>query len=460
MGINSTLRSLTTLSGSIPEYDRLRLKSLIVLPMAKPVVEGYQYAYKIHYTTFIEDLRTLISHKLEWTASEESFFPKSVFFNSELKGITHELKTLESMFYMQGFETVIEKFLELYSHFSSPVNGPVSNQNEREAEEKLGTIGVKNKKEIKPEAHLTIKTLGLQKLYSIDEELVQIIIKKVSESIIEDGLLDKGVEAEYFKILDLFGSEYILPTESGMPVYLAIQNPLVTYNKGEVEIEFSKSKPSGELSIISVTNYKRQIHAGVMSSLTEKFHSVGVETSVHVAIPLEAEVTYEKGQVRLTLKQSEEPEYETEYPIFEFDIHPFTTSHPFSEFVSLNKGQFVKTIKSQTPDLRRELNIGKPVGLDAKIMLETEQLPQDMYSIWEQLSINIPLLTATPLPLPVTSNKRTRITLTQNPRTSEVKELDLFFTVGYGNLEGKNQQSIIKLYNDTIEDKIDESCEE
>ena len=106
-----------------------------------------------------------------------------------------------------------------------------------------------------------------------------------------------------------------------------------------------------------VTSYKRQVHAGVMSSLTEKLHSVGVETSVHMALPIRGEVSYRKGQVHVTLKQTEEPEFLTEYPIFEFNVHPFTTSHPLSEFIGLSKGSYVKTIKTGSPNLKVSLTM-------------------------------------------------------------------------------------------------------
>merc|ERR1712212_1052365 len=159
----------------------------------------------------------------------------------------------------------ISKLLEMYSELVTPEETSTVKKGEREVEEKLRVLGVQEKRFIKPEAHLTLKFMGLQKLYSLDEELVQTIIKKVSE-LTQSGELEKGIKTEYFKILDLYRSRYIFPTESGMPVYLAIKPPAVTYLKGEVKLE-----------------------------LTEKFHGVGIETSVHVAVPVRGEVSYRKG---------------------------------------------------------------------------------------------------------------------------------------------------------------------
>merc|ERR1712142_14662 len=458
--IHSTLKSLTMLSSAVPEYERLKLKALMLLPIAKPVSEEIQYSHNVHYTTFIESFKSLISHKLQWTASEESFLPKSVFSKSQLKGFSHNIETVESMFYMQGAETVIDRLVRFYSELTSPNEESINGKSEREVEEKMRTLGAKEKKEIKPEAHLRVKFLGLQKLYSLDEDLVHAIISKVTKEINEIDELKKVVEAEYFKILDLYESEYIFPSESGMPVYLSIRNPLVTYNKGEIMLDLSKSQPSGEVKMTGVTSYKRQVHSGVMSSLTEKLHSVGVETSVHMALPIRGEVSYRKGQVHVTLKQTEEPEFLTEYPIFEFNVHPFTTSHPLSEFIGLSKGSYVKTIKTGSPNLKKEVNIGKPIGLDIKLLVESEELPLDAFKLWEEIKTNVPVFMASPVPLPITSNRRTKIVILQNPRTSEVKELDLHFTIGSGILQDISQQTKIKILSESVEEKIERVCEE
>merc|ERR1712142_492747 len=301
--------------------------------------------------------------------------------------------------------------------------------------------------------------MGLQKLYSLDEELVQTIIKKVSE-LTQSGELEKGIKTEYFKILDLYRSRYIFPTESGMPVYLAIKTPAVTYLKGEVKLVPGKtSEPTAEFESVSVTNYKKLIHTGVKSELTEKFHGVGIETSVHVAVPVRGEVSYRKGQVLLTMKQTKEPEFQREHPIIELEVLPFTTSQPLSELEVLSKGRNVKIIRSRNPEIKKEIDVGKPVGLDMLVKIETEELPLDTYSFFEELKISTPIITGGLLTLPITPIRKTKLKVLLNPTISETKEVDLYLTVGLGSLEGKQSQSTIKILNEEVEEKIERACE-
>merc|ERR1712168_257337 len=76
------------------------------------------------------------------------------------------------------------------------------------------------------------------------------------------------------------------------------------------------------------------------------------------------------------------------------------------------------------------------------------------------MGVNIPLMYGGLLPLPLTTIKRTKLQLLHNPTTSEVKELDLHLTVGYGTHHYKQKQATIRILNKEVEEKIQEACEE
>merc|ERR1712234_77675 len=186
---------------------------------------------------------------------------------------------------------------------------------------------------------------------------------------------------------------------------------------------------------------------------------VGIETSVHVAVPVRGEVSYRKGRVLLTMKQTKEPEFQREHPIIEFEVLPFTTSQPLSELEVLSKGRNVKIIRSRNPEIKKEIDVGKPVGLDMLVKIETEELPLDTYSFFEKLRINTPIIAGGLLTLPITPIRKTIFKVLFNPTTSETKEVDLYVTVGLGSLEGKQGQSTIKILNKEAENKIERACE-
>merc|ERR1712126_415864 len=456
--IYSTLKSLTQLSGSNPEYERLRIKAQLILPMAKPVTEGYQYSRNYHYTSFVESLRTLVSHRLTWTSTEQSFIPTTFYNKMQLKSSIGALNSIETILHMEGMETVVSKLIEMYSELVTPEEQESSvSKIETETKEKLRTLGVHGKKKTKPEAHLTLKYMGLQKLYSVNEEIVQTIVDKTSE-IIDNGELERGLRTEFFKILDLHRSNYIMPTESGMPVYLTLKTPTATQMKGEIKLSGKHTEqPGGEFSTVVVSNIKKLLHSGVKSELTKRFYGVGVETSMHVAVPVKGEVSYRKGQVQVTLKQTKETGFQREHSVLEFDVHTFTTSQSLSDFEVMSKGRNVKTIRTRESELKKEVNVGKPIGLDLKLKLETEEIPLNTYSTLEYLRMDG--VSGSILSL-INTIKRTKLQLLFSPSTSETKELDLHLNVGYGLMKNQQKQATIRILDEEVKERIERACQE
>merc|ERR1711872_605715 len=125
----------------------------------------------------------------------------------------------------------------------------------------------------------------------------------------------------------------------------------------------------------------------------------------------------------------------------------------------LSKGRNVKIIRSRNPEIKKEIDVGKPVGLDMLVKIETEELSLDTYSFFEKLRINTPIIAGGLLTLPITPIRKTIFKVLFNPTTSETKEFDLYVTVGLGSLEGKQGQSTIKILNEEVENKIERACE-
>ena len=349
--IYSTLKTLSQLTGSLPEYDAIKMKAEITLPLAKPSIEGIQNSRNLQVTQFIESIRTAVSHKLQYTSTEESVYPRSIHAKASMQGLSSDVDALETTFYIQGAEYVIDKLYEMYSTLKDQGKGPQPEVSSswREVQDKMRKLNIRDMDYEEPEAHVTMKFFGLQKLYSFDEKYVSEIVRKITSDIARNQAeLARGMNFEYFKILDLMGSRYSFPTESGMPIFMKSRTPTVSYANTEVKSEWqSTTQPKLELVMKVVSNYKRHVSAGVFSPITEKFHGAGVDTSMHIALPFESEITYRNGQVQVTLKETKEPEYQREQPLVQFDVHPYTTAHSLSKPKSIVRGQEVKTINSR-----------------------------------------------------------------------------------------------------------------
>merc|ERR1712180_189054 len=154
------------------------------------------------------------------------------------------------------------------------------------------------------------------------------------------------------------------------------------------------------MKLKSVSNFMRQVSAGVATSITgtPMIHGAGVQTSVHAVVPMRTEVSYRDGKIQVTLKQTEEPEYQREMPIVSYNVHPFTTSQSLTEDKPIIKGEELKTIKSRLPEREIEVSLPRELGVDMK--MKTEESGLDIYKLFEAIKEDT-------LPVPVHSNKRT-----------------------------------------------------
>ena len=349
--IYSTLKTLKNLPAAVPEYESLKQKAEIILSIAKPVHEGIQYSRNMHFAKYIDSFRSTFGNSLVWQADEDSFLPKSLYLTSQVKGLGSNVDGLEAYFYMQGTQQVVDKLFELYSELKTPKYNPTVEETKEEIRAEMEKLGIQNKQSEKPEAHLTFRMAGLQKLFSLDEEFVQQVVRKISSSMVQSDL-QKGYETEFMKIFDVMGEDLALPTETGLPVFVTLRYPAVIYGKATMKLSKSSStEPKAEIEAKGALNFKRQVHARVVSPVTEKFYGSGVETSVHMGYPINAELSLSNNQVRVSIKNSEEEEYNREQSFLEFDVQPYTSTGHISQHHS-TKVSDVKTIKTEEGEIK------------------------------------------------------------------------------------------------------------
>jgi hypothetical protein len=356
--IYSTLKTLKNLPETFDEYSIIRLRAEQAYALCKPSNFGIQFSKNWQLSHFEESLKASVSHKYQWTSSEESAIPKLMYGKIRIDTMGSTIESLETAFYLQGAEYVFEKLYDLYSDISKNSEETrgrdILDQNKREVKEKMDKLNVEPRKSLTPEAHLTLKFLGLQKLYSFDAERVNEIVKYISMYFSgSQGKLRKGVEKEIIKVFDVAGADYAFPTESGIPAFITVRNPVVIHNKMNIKMTEDESsssvssQPQVEISTSGVFNYKTQIHAGIMTPLTGKFHMAGVEFAMHMSSPFETKLAYENGHIVMKMSNPEDRGSLKERPVFQYSVRPFTSEHDTSSLLPMSQEPENKIIKSR-----------------------------------------------------------------------------------------------------------------
>ena len=348
--IYSTLKALKNNIGSRGPTDFSR-KATVALPLCKPSSFGIQMSHNMQISQFLESFRNTVSQNTQWVFSEESVIPKSLYSRTEMRGIDNSAVPLEAHLYIHGAQYVVDQLYEMYSEmFESHDSVQEQVQNNREMRERSSNLHIEPR-DIKnnPEVYLTLKSLGLQKMFTLDAELVRRINEDVEELILKNRLDPKnGITKEYLKVNDWSGTDMVFPTEAGFPAYITRRNPSVIYTRFDLRPEESARFPSNikfNFQIKTILNSKQEVQGGVITPLTDKAHAAGADSAVFVSLPLKGKLSLHEGQMSLTLLKSDEDENKI---ILQSTVTPFTTSCTINKIRPAVKSTSSKFIKSGT----------------------------------------------------------------------------------------------------------------
>lgn len=347
--IYSTLKAL---KNNLKGPNELSRKATIALTLCKPSTYGIQTSQNVQVSQFLESFKYIIHQNIQWVSSEESFIPKSIYSRMEMRGIDNSAVPLEAHLYIHGAQYVIDQLYEMYSgRFDRQDTTHEQNNNFRELRERSSRLQIEPRYvDNNPEAHFTLKSLGLQKIYSLDAEFIR-TIKEDLESLLRNRHdLTNGILKEYFKVHDWSGSDTVFPTESGFPAYITRRNPSVLYTRINVVPKATSSFPSNmdfNFELKTILNYKQEVQGGIITPITDQAHAAGADYSVFASLPLKGKVSLQEGQASLTVLKTNDTEDKL---ILQSSITPFTTSCTINKIRPAIKSSSSKFVKSRTPE--------------------------------------------------------------------------------------------------------------
>merc|ERR1712180_63677 len=235
-------------------------------------------------------------------------------------------------------------------------------------------LRVENRVAMPPAAHMSVKVLGLQRFFSIDATMIEQIIETVTRDAMEALNKDHSLTKEFVKIIDLVGHRAVIPTETGLPLHLHHATPLVVSGKASLNVDL-KSMTEGRvgLTMKPVVNYKQSVTAHVICPFTGKFLGSGVDTALHVTLPLNAEIAMQNGHYTVTIRTPEDRESQRTRPLVALRVRPYTTIYDMASSTPPANAANTKVIRMASPLKRKEVNIGRHLGLSLMLDVETQQ---------------------------------------------------------------------------------------
>merc|ERR1711962_84256 len=189
--ITSTLHALAN-----PELARhSKIYKAVIEPageairIAKPTDAGILTSHNIMISQFLDTLKAAVNMKVQYAFSEEDELPRTLFMKTSVKSKTHVFNKMEVAAHMEGGQFLINKLL------------------------------------------------GLQRIFSIDSRMVEELLEKIAVESVEALSMEKTHSYQFMKIIDMNGHNAIIPTESGLPVYVSHRTPLVVSGEAVADIQ-------------------------------------------------------------------------------------------------------------------------------------------------------------------------------------------------------------------------------
>ena len=324
--IYSTLSTLSKLPDEVPEYIMIKRKANIVLPLAKPCHMGLHFSQNIQVNDYVEILRSALSHKLQFVASEDSIFPRSLFARAEMKGPVSHIQTLETSVYLLGVESLMKSLMNM----NSVKKAFYTHDTHKDINSIIDKLAHHNKTTLSPEIHLTLKSFGLQFFSSLKSG----VAKEEIETFFKDIQTYIPKNRSFSKYIDLYGYDTLVPTDSGFPVEVSERNPvLITQTvdtKESIEIE--------GMIIMGKT-----LKAGVLSTLTNTQFSAGVDVETSLSDSLSIDLLKDGPVYSATISPINENSLNVK-------VNPFTAVKPLYD--SKNLDGEVYSIKTSAQDFK------------------------------------------------------------------------------------------------------------
>merc|ERR1711962_211771 len=191
--ITSTLHALAN-----PELARhSKIYKAVIEPareairIAKPTDAGILTSHNIMISQFLDTLKAAVNMKVQYVFSEEDELPRTLFMKTSVKSKTHVFNKMEVAAHMEGGQFLINKLYETYARFlSEEEKARIDSQSNIIK----NIINVESRRMRKPEAHVTIKSLGLQRIFSIDSRMVEELLEKIAVESVEALSMEKTVD--------------------------------------------------------------------------------------------------------------------------------------------------------------------------------------------------------------------------------------------------------------------------
>merc|ERR1711931_312679 len=415
--IVSTIRSLAYTE--VPELKNVGLKARSIVPLIKNEQYGIQHSHNINYSSFVEYLKMLIGNQYQLINSKDSLVPHKVALKTMYYAPSNsfKVKPIEFSAYTYGMDYLLEKYLHFFST-EEMTSTPIKEQLNKITEE----LKLKTRELSTPFSFVHGAFAGVESSLYLDTEIVLETLEKLTSK------FESGHEIEFNHVgaHQVFDASTMFVTETGFPILATTTFPIIYSVKGSVKVAPMENKlvPHVLAKVVPVLNGKLQTHYGIISPFTREFIGTGVEMSVHASLPVEIEGKMTQGEIDLSLRTPTEVMRSGLLTQIHGFVLPYTFKYNLLTVTPISHSTNLKKIVSGINRQPITMEVGRALGLSARVLYESDAKFIDMFSYIQKIIQHTPLSIVPTAILP-SSVRSSSLELEMFPSKAEIKEFNI-----------------------------------
>jgi Lipoprotein amino terminal region/Domain of unknown function (DUF1943) len=452
----STLKSLSEIeTEEHPSSGTLKTMSeqaKFVLPLAKPFPGFISSSLNFFTAQWLKRLQVGYQlHSSVTVSSMQGIYARLEYFMEQL-----QFTPIEFCFMTEGASSLYDQVLQ-------SITGEDSRSDDKihpKWREIISLINLKSTKEDDFNAAGWVRlfddvqfTTGRLNQGSVDT-MVKLVQKVVQENRGPKENYCGRTPLNFVKVNNWMPSEFLIPSEMGLPILIEVHMPAVLALRGEMNLECDSNVPRMTVDVSAKTIVNYFGYVGTVCPFTKEIVSVGIDENWAINIPSRTELKVEQGKIKVNMIQSEDVKSSTKnIDMVVYHVKPFAVIKPISflDFTTMTSHSNVKYITSDSERKVFSRKVGQLIGLDLEFEMETEtdvidmKTRLDMLKMYNYNPVNMVLFSWTQTAITANGKPSARyhsMRLCLNPSTSQTKEaeIELSFALGTKDHSGQPKQ--------------------
>lgn len=361
------------------KIGHLQKRCSLIYPLIKKIEGAFPTSGSVFTSDYLNELGVGFVGLTSWISSPSSTLPQNIYAKLVYFLDRYQYSPMAVNVRTSGMDTVVRTLSEIIRHPSESKESIQENLKQQLSGEWRKTVeklNIQSRGGSGFSASLFMQLFEDNALfYNFDTVSEQFIREKMTPYMKNPSLLKSKVGGEtpinFQRMLDFGPSEYLVPSDMGMPFVIEAHMPVVISFKGTANIETGATIPAVNMKVKTIFAAQYTGWAGTICPFTDETVLIGIDE--HSVLNIPGEVNIELKPQEQKLKVNIKPLTANQpIDIFHFHVRPFGVTQKFWDLTPFTISKGMQLINSATPTTKITRDVGEYIGLNLNAIITTQ----------------------------------------------------------------------------------------